>query len=64
MLFYQKPYPISKNKFLVIKKYINKHFYKGFICPSISQVTTLIFLLRSQKRVFDFVLIIEDLILL
>ena len=35
MLFYKKPYLISKNKLLVIKKYINKHFNKGFICLSI-----------------------------
>jgi hypothetical protein len=27
---------MSKDKLLVIKKYINKHFNKGFICPSIS----------------------------
>ena len=26
---------MSKNKLLVIKKYINKYFNKGFICPSI-----------------------------
>ena len=38
MPLYKRPYPISKNKLLVIKKYINKHFNKGFICPSISLV--------------------------
>ena len=35
MLFYKRLYPISKDKFLVVKKYINKYFNKGFICPSI-----------------------------
>ena len=31
MLFYKRPYPISKDKLLVIKKYINKYLNKGFI---------------------------------
>ena len=35
MLFYKRPYLISKNKFLVIKKYINKYLNKGFIYFSI-----------------------------
>ena len=35
MLFYKRPYPISKDKLLVIKKYINKYFNKGFIYFSI-----------------------------
>ena len=35
MLLYKRPYLIFKNKLLVIKKYINKHFNKGFIYPSI-----------------------------
>ena len=35
MLLYKKPYPISKDKLLVVKKYINKHFNKGFIYFSI-----------------------------
>ena len=34
MLFYKRPYPISKDKLLVVKKYINKYFNKGFICSS------------------------------
>ena len=42
MLFYKKPYLISKNKLLVIKKYINKHFNKGFICFSIFLAAALI----------------------
>ena len=35
MLFYKRPYPISKDKLLVVKKYINKYFNKGFIYFSI-----------------------------
>ena len=38
MLFYKRPYPISKGKLLVIKKYINKYLNKGFIYFSISLV--------------------------
>ena len=36
MLPYKKPYLISKDKLLVIKKYINKYLDKGFIYSSIS----------------------------
>jgi hypothetical protein len=35
MLFYKRPYLISKDKLLVVKKYINKYLNKGFICFSI-----------------------------
>jgi len=35
MLPYKRPYLISKDKLLVVKKYINKHLNKGFICPNI-----------------------------
>ena len=31
MLFYKRPYPISKDELLVVKKYINKYLNKGFI---------------------------------
>ena len=31
MLFYKRPYLIFKDELLVIKKYINKYFNKGFI---------------------------------
>ena len=44
MLFYKRPYPISKDKLLVIKKDINKHFNKKFIYFSISLAATPIFL--------------------
>ena len=33
---YKRPYPMSKDKLLVIKKYINKHLNKGFISSSSS----------------------------
>ena len=36
MLLYKRPYLIFKDELLVIKKYINEHFNKGFIYPSIS----------------------------
>ena len=47
MLPYKRPYPISKNKLLVVKKYINKHLNKGFICFSISLAATPIFLAKK-----------------
>jgi hypothetical protein len=40
MLLYKRPYPISKNKLLVVKKYIDKYLDKGFIYPSISLAVT------------------------
>ena len=47
MLFYKRPYPISKDELLVIKKYINKHLNKGFIYFSISLAAALIFLTKK-----------------
>ena len=47
MLFYKRPYPIFKDKLLVIKKYINKHLNKGFIHPSISLAATPILLTKK-----------------
>ena len=47
MLLYKKFYPISKDELLVIKKYINKHLNKGFICPSISLIAAPIFLAKK-----------------
>jgi hypothetical protein len=64
MLPYKGSYLISKDKLLVIKKYINKHLNKGFIYFSISLAATPIFLTKSQKEVSDFILTIEDLTLL
>jgi hypothetical protein len=47
MLPYKRPYLISKDELLVIKKYINKHLDKGFIHPSISLVAAPIFLIKK-----------------
>ena len=47
MPLYKRPYLISKNKLLVIKKYINKHLDKGFIYPSISLAAAPIFLTKK-----------------
>ena len=49
MLLYKRPYPISKNKLLVVKKYINKYFNKGFICPSISLTAVPILLAKKPE---------------
>ena len=35
MLFYKKPYLMLKDELLVIKKYINEYFNKGFISFSL-----------------------------
>ena len=47
MLLYKRPYPISKDKLLVIKKYINKHLNKGFIYSSISLAAVSILLTKK-----------------
>jgi hypothetical protein len=47
MLFYKRPYLISKNELLVVKKYINKHLNKGFIRFSIFLAATPIFLAKK-----------------
>jgi hypothetical protein len=47
MPLYKRPYSIFKDKLLVVKKYINKHFNKGFIRFSISLVATPIFLTKK-----------------
>ena len=47
MLLYKRPYLISKDKLLVIKKYINKYFDKGFIYLSISLTGTPILLTKK-----------------
>ena len=48
MLFYKRPYPISKDELLVVKKYINKYFNKGFIYFNIFLVATPIFLAKKS----------------
>ena len=47
MLLYKRPYPISKDKLLVIKKYINKHLNKGYIYLSIFLAAAPIFLTKK-----------------
>jgi hypothetical protein len=47
MLSYKRPYLIFKDKLLIIKKYINKYFNKGFIYPSISLIATPILLIKK-----------------
>ena len=47
MPFYIRPYPISKDKLLIVKKYINKHLNKGFIYFSIFLVTAPILLAKK-----------------
>ena len=64
MLLYKRPYLISKDKLLVIKKYINKHLNKGFIRPSMSLVAAPILFIKKLKKVFNSILTIEDLTLL
>jgi len=49
MLPYKRPYLILKNELLVIKKYINKHLNKGFICPSILLVAAPILLAKKLE---------------
>ena len=47
MPLYKRLYLISKDKLLVIKKYINEYFNKGFIYPSISLAATPILLTKK-----------------
>jgi hypothetical protein len=47
MPLYKRPYPISKDKLLVIKKYINKYLNKRFIYFSIFLVTAPIFFAKK-----------------
>jgi hypothetical protein len=47
MLPYKRLYLISKDKLLVIKKYINKYLNKGFIYPSIFLVAAPILLAKK-----------------
>jgi hypothetical protein len=47
MPFYKRPYLMSKDEFLVVKKYINEHLNKGFIYLSISLTATPILLIKK-----------------
>ena len=50
MLFYKRLYLILKNKLLVIKKYINKYFNKGFIYFNILLTAAPIFLIKKLRE--------------
>ena len=54
MLFYKRPYLISKDELLVIKKYINKYLKRRFIRPSISLTVAPIFLAKKLGRGIQF----------
>ena len=45
---------MSKDKLLVIKKYINKYFNKGFIYPSIFLAATPIFFTKKLREGIQF----------
>ena len=49
MLPYKRPYLMSKDELLVIKKYINKYLNKGFIRPSILPAATPILLAKKPR---------------
>src|SRR6266566_5310785 len=44
---YKRPYLISKDKLLVIKKYINEHLNKGFISSSLLPIAAPILLTKK-----------------
>ena len=54
MPLYKRPYLISKDELLVIKKYINKHLNKGFIYFSISLAAAPIFLTKKPGGSIQF----------
>ena len=54
MLFYKRPYLISKDKLLVIKKYINKYLNKRFIYFSISLTAAPILLAKKPEGGIQF----------
>ena len=47
ILPYKRPYLILKDELLVVKKYINEHLNKGFICPSMLLVAAPILLAKK-----------------
>ena len=54
MLLYKRPYPMSKNKLLVVKKYINKYLNKEFIHPSIFLAAVFILFTKKLKGGIQF----------
>ena len=51
---YKRPYPIFKDKLLVIKKYINKYLNKGFIYFSIFLAAAPILLIKKLEGGIQF----------
>ena len=49
MPLYKRPYLISKDKLLVVKKYIDKHLNNGVIYPSIFLAAVPIFLTKKLR---------------
>ena len=49
MLLYKRFYLIFKDKLLVVKKYINEYFNKGFIYFSISLIAAPILFIKKLK---------------
>ena len=64
MPLYKRFYLIFKDELLVIKKYINKYFNKGFIYFNISLIAIYIYFIKKPKKIFNFILIIKNLTLL
>ena len=54
MPFYNRLYLIFKDKLLVVKKYINKHFNKGFIYFNIFLIAVSILFTKKLKRAIQF----------
>ncbi len=50
MPLYRRPYLISKDKLLVVKKYIDKYLDKGFISFSLSPIAASILLVKKLGR--------------
>ena len=50
MPLYKRPYLIFKDKLLVIKKYINEHLNKGFICPIMLLAAILILFTKKLEK--------------
>ena len=49
MPLYKRPYPMSKDKLLVVKKYIDEYLNKGFIYFNISLIAAPIFLAKKPE---------------
>ena len=47
MPLYKRPYPMSKDKLLVVKKYINEYLNKGFISSSLLPIAAPILFIKK-----------------